>query len=514
MKPLRDLLKGMKKEDPQVKHKVPVKYGLVNAQTICCIAQSERKERRKGGGRKLKTETTLQFLLSISCIPYSQKTISGRKEKTNQQGKFPNSQRSVPQSASLNIIVFVRFPACLGDPSPLTMRRLNLNFSYITIALFLKQLLTVNGWVQPPYFILPVQTLAGKQSFSSLSPARKNKLTGSISLAGRSYQTFFFVRNTFHSTSALSTVPSSNPSSKNSKLPKPKASHPTTKGMAKLDGKLSLLEQMTGRKISPSVTPVAKVEVGEDNEDESASFLNTPFNVGGVTEEETKFNEMKITNFERGGGGSDASDAAGELEKEQQKATKTQQKEEEEGNFSFDDEEEDGVRDFFSTTTTANNQNNPDFANPSINSKSEGSFTTLTLDQISEDYRFPLCYLADVVSTFGVPPPVDIHIPVGEMVNGEQSFALLEAVNSLQGIDLDEQYCDDNISNLCDRRDWTVPEVLSIAQEEGWSLPFGVRTCLRWEEVAILEKKLDKPKESEWVGRGEWREPGRWIETG
>ena len=89
----------------------------------------------------------------------------------------------------------------------------------------------------------------------------------------------------------------------------------------------------------------------------------------------------------------------------------------------------------------------------------------------------------------------------------------MESIHTIV-FDLDEQYCDENIAELCDHRDWSVPEVLSIAEKNNWSLPFGVRTFLRWEEVDKLRERLDPPEQDNDIKYNDVIEPGQWIETG
>jgi len=105
-----------------------------------------------------------------------------------------------------------------------------------------------------------------------------------------------------------------------------------------------------------------------------------------------------------------------------------------------------------------------------------------TLQEIASDYSVPICYLADVLCTWGVPIPINVHDRLGDLVTGEQAFALVEAVNSLDMGYLNDRYSNYSLMQLCIEFDMELKEVFEFAMKEGWSLPFGVRTNLRVEQ--------------------------------
>lgn len=100
----------------------------------------------------------------------------------------------------------------------------------------------------------------------------------------------------------------------------------------------------------------------------------------------------------------------------------------------------------------------------------------------------PIPYLADVLATWGVPIPINPNIPLGDMITGEQTFAILEAIHTLDIGQLHEMYSEDNIMNICDYYDIDIKVAFDYCMERGWALPFGVRTFLRVEqEEELLE---------------------------
>ena len=122
--------------------------------------------------------------------------------------------------------------------------------------------------------------------------------------------------------------------------------------------------------------------------------------------------------------------------------------------------------------------------------REEGYLGDSTLLDISHDYAVPICYIADVLVTWGVPPPIDVHSRLGDLVTGEQAFALCEALNTLDNTELNERYSYDDIMTLCEDYDLELREVFDFCIKEGYHLPFGVRTCLRVEQEEELLRVL------------------------
>jgi len=104
------------------------------------------------------------------------------------------------------------------------------------------------------------------------------------------------------------------------------------------------------------------------------------------------------------------------------------------------------------------------------------------LRDISTDYSVPICYLADVLVQWGVDVPINVYDRLGDLVTGEQAFALVEAVNTLDVGHLNDRYSNQNLLQICDEWEIEIKEAFEFVMKEGWSLPFGVRTNLRVEQ--------------------------------
>lgn len=128
----------------------------------------------------------------------------------------------------------------------------------------------------------------------------------------------------------------------------------------------------------------------------------------------------------------------------------------------------------------------PPSSSSNANSREEGYLGDCTLMEISHDYAVPVCYLADVLMTWGVPPPISVDSTLGDLVTGEQAFALIEALTTLDNTQINERYSYDDLITLCEDYDLDLRLVFNFCIHEGYNLPFGVRTCLRVEQ----EKEL------------------------
>jgi hypothetical protein len=114
--------------------------------------------------------------------------------------------------------------------------------------------------------------------------------------------------------------------------------------------------------------------------------------------------------------------------------------------------------------------------------RQEGFLGDSTLKEIATDYSVPICYLADILCMWNVPPPINIHDRLGDLVTGEQAFALVEAVHSLDMGSLHDRYSNQNLQQVCFEWNIDLKDAFEFAMKEGWSLPFGVRTNLRVEQ--------------------------------
>ena len=118
--------------------------------------------------------------------------------------------------------------------------------------------------------------------------------------------------------------------------------------------------------------------------------------------------------------------------------------------------------------------------------REEGYLGDSTLHEISLDYSIPIPYLADVLTSWGVPVPIDPHDRLGDLVTAQQAYAILEAIYTLDVASLHDRYSPENILSLCDIYDMDIKTVFEYCVERGWGLPFGVRTFLRVEQEEEL----------------------------
>ena len=113
-----------------------------------------------------------------------------------------------------------------------------------------------------------------------------------------------------------------------------------------------------------------------------------------------------------------------------------------------------------------------------------------TIKEIARDFQVPIPYLADVLCTWGVSPPINCEIPVGDMVTGEHCFAILEAIHTLDVGVLYDKYSNYDIVSLCDEHGIDLKDAFQLAIKENWNLPFGVQTHLRVEQEAQMLQQL------------------------
>jgi hypothetical protein len=153
----------------------------------------------------------------------------------------------------------------------------------------------------------------------------------------------------------------------------------------------------------------------------------------------------------------------------QQKVKKTQEKERP---SAYTEEEEDLI----------DAMGGKDKSNSSSRKREAGFLGDCTLQEIAQDYSVPICYLADVLCMWGVPVPINIRDRLGDLVTGEQAFAIIEAIYSLDVGSLHDRYSNDNVLTICDYWEIDLKDAFEFAMKEGWSLPFGVQTHLRAEQ--------------------------------
>lgn len=130
----------------------------------------------------------------------------------------------------------------------------------------------------------------------------------------------------------------------------------------------------------------------------------------------------------------------------------------------------------------------------------DSAFCDSRIMDIASDYQFPMAYIADVLVDLGVNPPIRDTDILSDLVNGDQAYALLEALTTLDGTDFEDFYMSQTLEEAADLIDVPVSEVFNFCSDKGYSLPHGIQTQLRKDYfndiVAALqdERKVLVPK--------------------
>ena len=144
--------------------------------------------------------------------------------------------------------------------------------------------------------------------------------------------------------------------------------------------------------------------------------------------------------------------------------------------------ERDASTDFFNFNNLPNQSSSVDPL-----ARSTGSISDLTVKELVDDYNYPMPYIADMIMQFGyVKPPLDINSRLGDICSGTELFALLEVVNSVPGSEVANFYYTSNIAESCEEFGWDLKAVLKFCEEEDYSLPFGIRTVPRTDQIGAL----------------------------
>ena len=113
-----------------------------------------------------------------------------------------------------------------------------------------------------------------------------------------------------------------------------------------------------------------------------------------------------------------------------------------------------------------------------------------TLREISLDFQVPVCYLADVLCTWGVPLPVNVNDRLGDLVTGEMAFAMAEAIHTLDSGEINDSYSNLSLDDLCHEYGVDLKDAFDLCVRESWNLPFGVKTFLRVDQEDKLLRAL------------------------
>ena len=95
-----------------------------------------------------------------------------------------------------------------------------------------------------------------------------------------------------------------------------------------------------------------------------------------------------------------------------------------------------------------------------------------------------------LVARFGATPPISLDAKLGSLIDGEQAFALLESLTTLDPADVEAEYVDYTVSELSEIWDVPLGDVFEACVGEGVGMPFGVRTFMRVEEGEKVKEVL------------------------
>ena len=118
------------------------------------------------------------------------------------------------------------------------------------------------------------------------------------------------------------------------------------------------------------------------------------------------------------------------------------------------------------------------------------AFGDLTVEQVAVDYRFPVAYVADVITGFGVQPPISDGAVIRDLLDADQAFALLEAVTSLDASEVDDAYVSFGLDGCARRLDADLAEVFALCVDNNFALPHGVETRLRRDQFDVIARTL------------------------
>mmetsp|Transcript_10473 Transcript_10473/g.22584 ORF Transcript_10473/g.22584 Transcript_10473/m.22584 type:complete len:470 (-) Transcript_10473:250-1659(-) len=217
-------------------------------------------------------------------------------------------------------------------------------------------------------------------------------------------------------------------------------------------------------------------------------------------EEEMESDDGKTSNNANVNETLENSSASSKSTRQQSQSEQTQNQQQQErqqqrnrkGPSVYTQEEQDLIASLSGQTPHSPNSFSPDYTDLfgeqrfPIGFREEGYLGDCTLQEISMDFSVPICYLADVIASWGSPLPIDPHSRLGDLVTGEQAFAILEAIHTLDIAELHSRYSEDCLLDLVDYYDLDLKEAFEFCMARGWSLPFGVRTFLRVEQEEEL----------------------------
>jgi len=114
-----------------------------------------------------------------------------------------------------------------------------------------------------------------------------------------------------------------------------------------------------------------------------------------------------------------------------------------------------------------------------------------TLRQVAHDYNFPLDFLVSSAVEIGLTPPVDCDRKLSELLNGEQCFAIVEALTTIDPAEAHDRFMDFPLAEVADDFGVELSRVFMLCGQLEVNLPQGVRTHLRTSEYDKLVSELE-----------------------
>ena len=130
----------------------------------------------------------------------------------------------------------------------------------------------------------------------------------------------------------------------------------------------------------------------------------------------------------------------------------------------------------------------------------------MTLEEVADDYGFPIEFIMDVLCRWGVSPPINELDRLGDVVTGEQAYALSEALTTCDPASVRDFYLAETLEELADELGVTLADVFSVCGRYRLSLPLGAETHLTRDDYKLLLKELEKDEKLAIVSSEEIKE--------
>mmetsp|Transcript_17936 Transcript_17936/g.26570 ORF Transcript_17936/g.26570 Transcript_17936/m.26570 type:complete len:277 (-) Transcript_17936:9-839(-) len=122
--------------------------------------------------------------------------------------------------------------------------------------------------------------------------------------------------------------------------------------------------------------------------------------------------------------------------------------------------------------------------------RDDGGLGSVKLKDISSDYDFPIEFILDVLCRWGVSPPINEDEKLGSLVNGEQAFAIAEALTSIDPAIIHDFYLNESLEELSEQLDIPLSDIFLVCGKRRFSLPLGAETHLTMSDYNTLLKDL------------------------